>query len=79
MIGPFFSSSIPGSSDPGATIRGLTNALATGENTTDIIIATCILAVYLFGNGRLVEGKYHANAAVTLALSGRLHQVRLIH
>ncbi|KZS88812.1 hypothetical protein SISNIDRAFT_254324 [Sistotremastrum niveocremeum HHB9708] len=74
MIGPFFSSSIPGSSDPGATIRGLTNALATGENTTDIIIATCILAVYLFGNGRLVEGKYHANAAVTLALSGRLHQ-----
>ncbi|KZS88815.1 hypothetical protein SISNIDRAFT_459439 [Sistotremastrum niveocremeum HHB9708] len=50
-------------------------ALANGENIVDTITSTSILALYLFMNGRRVEGQYHTNAAVALVFSSQLHQM----
>ena len=43
---------------------------------TQTIQAEVILANYFFCVGRLLEGKYHASAAVALVLSARLHKIR---
>ncbi|GBE87925.1 hypothetical protein SCP_1201510 [Sparassis crispa] len=41
-----------------------------------VIQAEVLLATYFFATGRLLEGRYHCSAAVALALSGRLNQIR---
>jgi hypothetical protein len=38
--------------------------------------AEILLSYYFFRNGRFVEGKYHCSAAVSLAFSGGLNQIR---
>lgn len=43
---------------------------------THTIQAEVIIANYFFCVGRLLEGKYHASAAVALVLSERLHKIR---
>lgn len=40
------------------------------------IQAEVILANYFFCVGRMLEGKYHASAAVALVLSAQLHKIR---
>ena len=40
-----------------------------------LIQATILLAYYLYDVGRTIEGQYHANSAVTLALSASLHRL----
>ncbi|EJD02546.1 uncharacterized protein FOMMEDRAFT_157780 [Fomitiporia mediterranea MF3/22] len=42
------------------------------------IQAEVLLARYFFSLGRLLEGRYHANAAVSLAVSSGLHSLRLL-
>lgn len=39
------------------------------------IQAEILLALYFFCDGRLLEGRYHAAAAVTAAMSCRFHQI----
>jgi hypothetical protein len=38
--------------------------------------AEILLASYFFRNGRLLEGKYHSNAAASLTISGGLYRIR---
>lgn len=45
---------------------------------THTIQAEVILANYFFCVGRMLEGKYHASAAVALVLSARLHKIRAL-
>ncbi len=38
--------------------------------------AELLLAIYFFCLGRYLEGRYHANAAVSLAVSCGLHRIK---
>ena len=60
------------------TIAGLTDALGSTEPQKRIqaLQAEVLLAQYFFCVGRFLEGKYHANAAVSLALSCGLNRIR---
>lgn len=40
------------------------------------IQAEILLCIYFFRNGRLLEGKYHASAAVSLAISSGFNKIR---
>lgn len=42
------------------------------------IQAEVLLAVYFFRAGRFLEGKYHASAATSLAISSGLHRIRSV-
>lgn len=42
------------------------------------IQAEVLLSVYFFRAGRFLEGKYHANAANSLAITSGLHQIRSV-
>jgi len=42
--------------------------LRVGDKVLDIIQASCLLSMYFFANGRVVEGSYHASAAAALAV-----------
>ncbi|KAJ6557810.1 hypothetical protein B0H19DRAFT_1148644 [Mycena capillaripes] len=58
-----------------STAAGLSNAQ--GSNAIiHTIQAEVLLAQYFFRNSRILEGKYHASAAVSIALSLGLHQIR---
>lgn len=54
------------------------NALASDHPDKIIhgIQAEVLLCVYFFTRGRILEGKYHLSAAVSLVLGSRLHQQR---
>lgn len=47
--------------------------LRVGDQLVDIIRASCLLSVYFFSNGRIIEGSYHASAAAALAVQCGLH------
>lgn len=59
-------------------IAGFTDALGSAEPQKHIqaLQAEVLLALYFFCVGRFLEGKYHANAAVSLALSCGLDRIR---
>ena len=45
------------------------------QRRLDVIQAAVLYAQYCFANAQVLEGRYHANAAVTLAISNGLHRV----
>lgn len=59
-------------------ISALTDALGDfdARTRTHALQAEVLLAQYFFCLGRFLEGRYHANAAVSLALSCDLHAIR---
>lgn len=46
------------------------------HNIVHVIQAEVLLSTYFFSMSRLLEGKYHCSAAVSLALSCRLNKIR---
>ncbi|TFK75127.1 hypothetical protein BDN72DRAFT_892480 [Pluteus cervinus] len=46
------------------------------DKIMDGIQAEILLSIYFFRKGRFLEGKYHASAATTLAISSGLHRIR---
>ena len=63
----------------GRTLRSVHEALSTaqdqGRNVLYILQAEILLAYYFFHCNRLLEGKFHASAAVSLAVMCNLHKV----
>ena len=45
------------------------------QDTLYVLQAEILLAYFFFHNGRLAEGKFHSNAAVSLATMCNLHKV----
>ncbi|KZS98782.1 hypothetical protein SISNIDRAFT_499010 [Sistotremastrum niveocremeum HHB9708] len=54
----------------------LAEALERSDRLINVIQASCLLATYFFGKGRLLEGYYHASSASRLAVGLGLHQIR---
>jgi hypothetical protein len=50
-------------------------SLGSSDLALEVIIATSLVALYLYSCGRLLEGKYHADAAASLTLASNLHQL----
>ncbi|KIP07418.1 hypothetical protein PHLGIDRAFT_420257 [Phlebiopsis gigantea 11061_1 CR5-6] len=63
----------------GRTLRSVHAALSTAQeqqrNALYILQAEILLAYYFFHSNRLLEGKFHASAAVSLAILCNLHKV----
>ncbi|KAJ7697667.1 hypothetical protein B0H17DRAFT_1130271 [Mycena rosella] len=60
-------------------LRSAAESLSRGHSGTAIlhtIQAEVLLAQYFFRNARILEGKYHASAAVSISLSSGLHKIR---
>ncbi|KZV89039.1 hypothetical protein EXIGLDRAFT_160450 [Exidia glandulosa HHB12029] len=55
--------------------EAITAALERSDRLVNIIQAECLLAFYLYSNGRLLEGFYHASAAARLVVGLGLHQI----
>jgi hypothetical protein len=51
------------------------SSLAKSELAHEVIVATSLVALHLYTNGRLLEGKYHADAAASLCVASGLHQL----
>lgn len=51
-------------------------ALEHSDRLVNIVQASCLLACWFFGKGRLLEGYYHASSAGRLAIGLGLHQIR---
>ncbi|KAG5222036.1 zinc cluster transcription factor [Salix suchowensis] len=49
-------------------------AIRLGNHALDVIQASCLLSMYFLSNGRMLEGSYHASAAVGLAVQCGLHR-----
>jgi hypothetical protein len=45
----------------------LGDALRHPDKVVDVVQASCLLSLYFFSNGRMLEGGYHASAAASLA------------
>ncbi|KAJ7599192.1 Zn(2)-Cys(6) binuclear cluster domain-containing protein [Mycena floridula] len=58
-----------------ATSQALHPAEGQAPQILECIQAEVLLALYFFRNGRLLEGKYHTGAAVSLALTMGLHKI----
>lgn len=66
--------------EPSAIARALASipaALGSPDprHRVQVVQAEVLLALFFFCEGRLLEGRYHATAAMSAALSGRLHQI----
>jgi len=48
------------------TLDSLADALRQPDKTVDVVQASCLLSLYYFSNGRMLEGSYHASAAAAL-------------
>lgn len=63
----------------GRALRSVHVALSTAheqqQNTLLVLQAEILLAYYFFHCNRLLEGKFHASAAVSLAIMCNLHQI----
>lgn len=59
------------------SLRSIHVALSTAQqqDTLYVLQAEILLAYFFFHNGRLAEGKFHSNAAVSLATMCNLHKV----
>jgi len=64
-----------------AFIRRALQTVSTGlqgnhsQKVIQTIQAEALVAQFLFGNGRLLEGRYHVTAAVSLVLSAKLNKI----
>lgn len=58
-------------------LRGIHVALSStqSQDTLHVLQAEVLLAYYFFHNDRLIEGKFHASAAVSLAIMCELHKL----
>lgn len=57
-------------------LNHLSSALEHSDRLVNLIQASCLLATWFFGKGRLLEGYYHASSAGRLAIGLGLHQIR---
>lgn len=60
-------------------LRSTAASLSRAHSSTAIlhtVQAEVLLAQYFFRNARILEGKYHASAAVSISLSSGLHKIR---
>jgi len=48
--------------------------LGAQDKILDVLQASCLLALYYFVNGRMLEGSYHASAAASLGIQCGLHK-----
>lgn len=55
---------------------GISDALQHNDRVINVLQASCLLALYFFGRGRILEGYYHSSIAARLAVSLGLHQMR---
>ncbi|KAK7037528.1 hypothetical protein VNI00_011020 [Paramarasmius palmivorus] len=58
------------------TLHEITVALDGSDRLVDIVQASCLLAVYLFSNSRILEGYCHSFSAARLAVGLGLHQLQ---
>ncbi|KAF9265865.1 hypothetical protein L218DRAFT_897761 [Marasmius fiardii PR-910] len=58
------------------TLHEITVALDNSDRLSDIVQASCLLAVYLFSNSRILEGYCHSFSAARLAVGLGLHQLQ---
>ena len=52
-----------------------TQVALSGSRRLDVIQAEVLFAQYCFTMGRILEGRYHSNHAVTLSISCGLHEI----
>ena len=57
------------------TLQEITAALDKSDRLVDIVRASCLLAIYLFANGRILEGYCHSFSAARLAVALGLHRL----
>jgi len=57
------------------TLRSISTALEKSDRLLHVLQGSCLLAIFFFIKGRLLEGYYHAGSAVRLAVGLGLHQV----
>ncbi|KAH8100230.1 fungal-specific transcription factor domain-containing protein [Cristinia sonorae] len=57
-------------------LSGISDALQHNDRVINVLQASCLLALYFFGRGRILEGYYHSSIAARLAVSLGLHQIR---
>ncbi|KAG9220372.1 hypothetical protein CCMSSC00406_0006637 [Pleurotus cornucopiae] len=55
-------------------LEAIGEAIRLGNHALDVIQASCLLSMYFLSNGRILEGSYHASAAVGLAVQCGLHR-----
>ncbi|KAL0577332.1 hypothetical protein V5O48_004656 [Marasmius crinis-equi] len=58
------------------TLHEITVALDQSDRLVDVVQASCLLAVYLFANSRILEGYCHSFSAARLAVGLGLHQLQ---
>ncbi|KAG7086441.1 hypothetical protein E1B28_002395 [Marasmius oreades] len=58
------------------TLHEITVALDNSDRLSDVVQASCLLAVYLFSNSRILEGYCHSFSAARLAVGLGLHQLQ---
>ncbi|KAL6308695.1 hypothetical protein BKA93DRAFT_725409 [Sparassis latifolia] len=59
-------------------VQGIRDALQLSDHILNVLQASCLLAVYFFCHGRVLEGYYHSSTAARLAMDVGLHQVHPI-
>lgn len=57
-------------------LQGISEALQHSDRIINVLQASCLLAVYFFCHGRILEGYYHSSIAARLAVGLGLHQIR---
>ncbi|KAJ3487098.1 hypothetical protein NLI96_g3789 [Meripilus lineatus] len=61
------------------TLCGIPDAMQHSDRVIDVLRASCLLAVYFFATGRVLEGYYHSSIAARLSVSLGLHQIKADH
>ena len=57
-------------------LAGISEALQENDRVINVLQASCLLALYFFGRGRILECYYHSSIAARLAVSLGLHQIK---
>ncbi|KAI0692217.1 hypothetical protein BC835DRAFT_82085 [Cytidiella melzeri] len=57
-------------------LSGISSALQHNDRLVQVVQASCLIAVYFFSRGRVLEGYYHSSTAARLAVSLGLHQIK---
>lgn len=57
------------------TLSGISNGLRQSDRLVDITSASCLIALYHYAKGQIVEGYRHCFTAVRLAITLGLHQI----
>jgi hypothetical protein len=56
-------------------LDSISESLSDSELLMDVLQATVLVATYYYSSGRLLEGKYHADAAAALVVALDMHQI----